>query len=69
MRVIFYQVNSHEIYGTILLTNSNIVSNNSWQHFPTKIRLGHMHKGVVLYISSRSNTNAVDITCSEKTPG
>lgn len=48
------------------LTNSYIVSNNGKKHLLTHIRFCHMNKGVIWYISSRLNTNAIDITCTYK---
>lgn len=50
----------------IPLTYSNIVSNNSREDLPAQVRLCHMHKGVILYVSSRSNTDAVHITYATK---
>ena len=49
-----------------LLTNCNIISNNSWQNFPTQIRFCYVHYGIVLYVSSSPNTDGVYITCLQE---
>lgn len=49
-----------------MLTNGDIVPYNGGQHLLTYIWFGHMNKGVVLNIRTRSDTDAVNISCKRE---
>jgi hypothetical protein len=45
-----------------LLTYCDVASNYGWEDLPADVRSCNMYKGIVLYICSRSDMDAVDIT-------
>lgn len=49
----------------MILTHCHIITNVGGQDFPSQIRLSHVNKRIILYVGSRSDTNAVHITCIE----